>query len=68
MGFLKFPHESSLRNPEIKIIEHLEDGWVVFGALKLIFGLTKNIILCVLDCAIEGKKDSKTKMDLVLTN
>jgi len=31
---------------------------VVFGALKLIFGHTKNIILCVLDCAIERKKGS----------
>ena len=41
---------------------------MVCWALKLIVGETKNIIICVLDFAIEGKKDSKTKMDLVLTN
>ena len=52
MGFLKFPHEGSLRMPVILIIEHLENGYVVCRSLNLIFGETINIILCVPDFAI----------------
>ena len=40
---------------------------MVFGALKLIFGHTKNIILCVLDCANVRNLAIKTLTPEIIT-